>query len=292
MTKKQRADVIAKLQANHRYYNDYNQKETNGVSFMVNHGHPMTEGYLQLRAYYDTLRYACNASTRVIAYAHENERAYYSTPELEVTRHPSGIPDLYCHLWPNHEQWLSYLEKCAELDWPEGVEPELVTGHISVHTSNYKLIGSLFTHSEGYCAIREREVEKGRMWNAEIKTATAASALRCLKAIETAMKPYLIEKRTPGDDVEDNLPLPLAEKKFRLSGVSELTVDARTIHVPMLTLDAAGLALAERVSNGLLALCRQGYPYEGDVRQWLSHRLTKAALKKLDREFGALAVAA
>lgn len=270
----------------HGTYGDYNQDERDDVQVMAANGHPFAQDYRRLRVEFDRLRYACNSGARLVAYKDEGERAEYWSPELKVAWDPKDLPGFF-HVYPAMgEKWTEYLRAAAKADWPEGVDPALDAGRLIVRSGNPKLIGELFGILDGRVTIgRENGVHE-----IDAHPMSAKKMLAALRAIRKGMKRWVLPFRTSADAVRDREELPLSEKKFHLANVDRVTVDKRSVLVPLVPIGRPEKALG--IANDLVALCRQGFPYP-EVRRWMAgpegsgpRFVDPRTLRRLDKAFG------
>lgn len=283
-----REQELARL---HGLYCDYNQDGRDDVGYMAENRHPFAGDYRRLRAEFDRLRYACNSSARLIAYKDASEQAQYWAPELKVTWDPKEFKGFF-HVYPAMgEKWTEYLRAAAKAGWPAAVEPGLDAGRIIVQSKNAKLIGELYGILDGKVTTERKD----GVHEIDAYPASAKKTLAALRAMRKGMKRWVLPVRTAADEARDRKELPLSEKKFRLANVDRVTVDERSVLVPLVPIGQPEKALG--IANDLVALCRQGFPYP-EVRRWMAgpegsgpRFVDPRTLRRLDKAFNYAAAA-
>jgi hypothetical protein len=159
----------------------------------------------------------------------------------------------------------------------------LSVGRLSVRTTDARLVARLFVANEGGFKVDSANGP----WDLRFEPRSAAHALACLAVVRRSFGRCVIEPRTAADDAADRGERPIPERTFRLANVDRVTLDPTSVLVPLIPADQTGQALAGRVANDLVDLCRShGYPYAGAVRDWLNTFLTKSAMRDMDKVFG------
>ncbi|MBC8737335.1 hypothetical protein F6X40_11025 [Paraburkholderia sp. UCT31] len=276
--------ALAALQEAHTRYCSFNQTERSDTEFMASNGHPFAKQYQKLRAFFDGLRYACNAGARVFSYKGEHEYAEYWKPELEVTGKPEGELRRFGHVYPAHELWNEYLAAAKELGWKDA-GPRLRGGSWVIRTQSPALRDRLLEA----CAERKPNVryDTGRGVNViavDIYDPSPALHQAIVAALKEHHKGFVLPKRKAEHSQEDQAPLPLAEKQFALGNVKEVTVTDRQVLVPLVPL-GQGDAIVQSTANQLLDLVKAGFPFS-QVREWLKKFLTADSFAHVENCYG------
>ena len=157
---------------------------------------------------------------------------------------------------------------------------------LRIVTRSDRLAGDAFTATRGMARVERTEigvfvVEYG--W----PRPEAAAVLKVLDAVRRRIGRWVLPERTEADEAWDAAPLDLANKRWMLAGVARVTETDQQILIPLVPATDGPNPTLEAAVHDVLALCRRGYPWRGAARDWMEPFLQPAALKALDREFGA-----
>lgn len=135
-------EALQRLRVVHEQYANWCQGERKDVTSMVALGHPDAGHYLRLRRFFDRLAFACGATTRRVAWRGDDERADFSGPTLDVSRYPTGLPEIG-HSYPGAADWEAYIALAAATGWADGCGPRLDGGTWYVRTQRPELLTAL-----------------------------------------------------------------------------------------------------------------------------------------------------
>ncbi len=288
------SDRLENLKATHRQYCAYNQVERADCKLMSRLGHPWTEGYTGLRAFFDSLKYACNSGARLFAYEDAAECAEYWAPRLELSWQPQDIKG-FSRVYPSDPQWESYIQACADAGWPKGCGAWLEAGtwHIRTRRGELKeaieqLIEATARPPEDFVArpfASTSVVLEGRHYTVQFLSSQDATDFHeaVVSLVAKHQGASVLERRTAADDVADKQPLPLSEKRLMLGNVSTVTVTARTVLVPLVRVGASAEELLPLV-HSVEALLEQGLPFT-QAQHWLKRFVSAQYFKRLERKF-------
>jgi hypothetical protein len=277
-----REDDLRKIQEGHFTYCHSDQTEDAHSKFMAEHGHPCAAKYRKLRKLFDSLQFASSYGERYIAFQDAWDFARYRKPALEVST--SGIPytedmdpkwDLmqrFHSIYPSHELYPEFLEQAAKIGWPKKLRPELRPGVFELVTSSRKLVrevSAVIAHL-GKINVQQTDDHKAYYFGYRgVYSDTYTGTMQIWRAITRHYKPYLLNHRTAADDEVDMAPLPLHAKKFTLGYGSHVVVDEHYVVIPKIPLDKRGGMVLSNALFELERLCEQGYPWQGDARDWV-----------------------
>jgi hypothetical protein len=263
------AELRRFLQKQHAEYCHHDQAPDAQSVFMAEHGHPFALQYSRLRKLFDGLKYACNYGERYIAVKGKYDMVSYSAPRL-VTN--CQCPDEWArgrHL-PGYPEFMDYLQAVADHGWPKSCGLELRCGSFNLVTSNRRLVEEV----KGLLApdIGVEQVEDARAWYFEYGGFCAGNYTKTVavwRAIHKHTADFVLPRRTKEDDVVDNAPLPLPYKKFTLGYSRHVEVTDYFVLVPKIPLTPEGDQVVRQAVYDLLNLCDRGYPWQGNVREWM-----------------------
>lgn len=276
------------LQQNHLRYCDFNQNERPDCRTMVMLGHPAAKKYTRMRKFFDQLRYACNASARYFSFKDVCEYSQYWAPELSLTWHPEGALSRFGHVYPAHAKWDEYLAAAAAAKW-KGTTPSLDAGSWIVRTRSRELRDALSELRTSGVAVHAKSEADGFTLAVRIGNSEAAHRA-VLKLLREHHKACVLPKRADEQDALDNRAVPLAEKKFTLGNVVEVTVTDRHVMIPLIPLGHDQTVHFEAV-NKVVELLQQGYPFE-QAGDWLKKFVKPSTFKDLARKYARQEVAA
>lgn len=252
------ADVEKRLRDLHARYCHEDHAEDDVTRYCLGHGHPKAKTYAKLRKLYDSLKFAANYHERYLAFASERDFATYSRPHL-------GLRHNY------RREVTPYLEETAAQGWPKDHDPELSLGGFQVVTTRRPLVDALRAVLDPTIEVRKLDTkpETWSLGNFGFDCDSAAHALRVVKVLHEHFADCWLPPRTREDEEVDNAPLPLPYKKFTLGYGDHVRVTAHHVVVPKIPLDGRGDMVVNNAIHELIGLCEQGYPWQGDVREWM-----------------------
>lgn len=271
---------IADLERQHSFYGDYNQRERNDCRYLAEHGHPNAAAYQHLRAFFDTLRYGANSSSRYYTYINERENSYYNAPELRVR-----WTTVYPAMGDKYDAWLA--DVCAhgftESHWDDDrrpVEPYWDAGYWAIDAI-----------SGGPLDVALRALGYRRQNNGfQIFLHDEHEFARVKTVIDAYHLPQgAISQRTAVDDEADNAPLPMSQKRFTLGGVKKVAVLPRMVMVPLIPLGVEFVDYHLEIVNDLLRCVADGLNQDAEVEKYLEIMLKPEAVERAMREAKAVA---
>lgn len=280
------AERLAQLQAHHALYRDWNQKARLDDAMMAARGHPDAPAYRRLRAFFDRLRFANNASARFYTWIGEHEYAAYWAPRLSLSWYPTGLPD-YCHVYPAHDRWHDYIDAAAAADWPPGVAPGLVGGQWTIATCRPALRDALadFAAEQETATCTLDKAADDVIATVRLRQDALALHARVLRLLRQHQRDGILPRRQACDDAADTCSLPLAEKRCMLGNVKQVTINDRHVLIPLVPPGlAAGDTILQAVRD-LIALVEEGLPFE-QASDWLRTVLKADAYGALQRRHG------
>lgn len=272
---------LEKLQETHAHYCDFNQKERKDYKQMVALGHPGAKIYEHWRCFFDTLRYACNASARFYTFKNRSEWSQYWAPSLSVSWHPTDSLARFGQVYPAHEAWGTYLQEASKAAWV-GAAPTIDLGTWHIKTSNPLLIDALHHLAAEYG-------KESILGSGDTYCVCAADNPAVNRAVIALMRKHhkgYVWRRPPQDGFEDEPALPLEQKTLVHANVTAVTVDARQVRVPLIPLSDAGAQLAKEVADELIWLVKQGFAWT-QAGPWLKKMLTPTSYAEVERELTA-----
>lgn len=286
--------TLIQLEADNQDYCDWNQAPRADCVLMAQNGHPAGAAYLELRAFYDTLKYACNAGARHFSYKNKLECSHYWAPTLDLGWYPEGELRHFGHIYPAHARWSEYILAVAEAGWPAGAQARLEGGSWIIRTQSLPLREKFLElqtklDTKGRFTIKtEIDVEtKQAFYSIDISLYDIDRAPALQKKIVSLLKKYqknyVLPERSVAQNAADQAPLPLSAKKFALGNVAEVTVTERHVMVPLIALPADESLILKHCQD-LEDLCTKGFPFV-QVKDWLSRVLTPTSLSTLEQKF-------
>lgn len=286
--------VFIQLEADNQSYCDFNQAPRTDCMLMAENGHPAGAAYLELRAFYDTLKYASNAGARHFSHKHKLECSQYWAPTLDLGWYPDGELSHFGHIYPAHARWQEYVLAVAKAGWPAGAQPRLEGGSWIIRTQSLALREKFQelktkTAANGRFTVKtEIDVESKQAFysiDVSLYDVSGAPALqkKIVAQLKKHQKSYVIPERSAEQNAADTADLPLSKKKFALGNVDEVTVTARHVMVPLIALPADESLLVKHC-NALESLCAMGFPF-AQVRDWLSRILAPASFNALQEKY-------
>lgn len=292
MNKKLSPEVQAYLDSTHAAYCSYNQRESSKEALMVELGHPMSGPYRELRAFFDTLSYACNSSARRFSHKNAFERSEYWAPDLDLSWYPQGDTlSRFGHIYPSHDRWNEYVQAVAAAGWPEGAQPGMKAGSWNIRTQNEKLRADLLKlRDKGYSLKVKPAIDEETetvFYDVSVYFNKGAEDLplhrKLVALLRKHHKAYILPVRTAEQEQADNAPLPLAQKQFMLGNVKEVTVKDRIVMVPLVTLPVDETLVLGHV-NRVVDLVKEGLPFV-QAKSWLESFLTPESFKELEQQY-------
>lgn len=280
-------DVESHLADRHAMYGHFRQDERSSTRFMADNGHPDAGAYEKLRAFFDTLRFACNSSARLYTFADPGNQAQYWAPSLTVSWRPRGLPGIG-HVYPAlGEPWDMYLKVAAAAGWPEGVEPRLRPGSWVIKTQDDALIAALRDLGEEGSASRGSDSGYGSDFDCvsfQIFLEDPAHFEAIRRVVDRYQGDHVLPARSDADDRADRAPIPLAEKPVLLGNVDCVTETDHQVLLPLIPAGPGGTDAALAILDGLVDLVDQGLPWSG-ARPWLERHLKPDAYMRLAKRF-------
>jgi hypothetical protein len=275
-------DTLAKLEQAHATYCDYNQQERSDCAAMARLGHPRARAYRQLRAFFDTLRFACNSNARHFSYVDAHEQSQYWAPHLDLTWHPAKALACFGHIYPAHNDWDRYIEAAAAADW-KGAGPTLHGGSWNITTRNRELRDALLAfHDAKGAFVHDHGAGNRHAITVQLNEQSGLNN-KIIALLRKHHKGYVLPKRSVEQDRVDSAPLPMAEKTFMHAKVDEVTVTERHVLVPLVPLgNSQDLVL--RVAGQLVEALKQGFPF-AQAEDWLRKFLQPASFRQLAAQF-------
>ncbi len=262
-------EVRAKLEAETRLYGDWSQAERRDVAFMAAQGHPHADEYRRLRAWFDGLKYASNASARFHSYIDERNHSEYWAPELWIDWNAQGLGGFHGQIYPAMgERYDAYLSALADAGWPESHSPDLRPGSMTIATSDPAMREALDQAGYGSAARQHNGNTHYQIFP------DSPEALDELRAIVDAhqLPQGALPPRTAADDHLAMAERPMADKSVTFANVDEIEVTPARVLVPMIAANdsAANMEKIRTASDSLLELVAQGLPPE-QARVYLQH---------------------
>jgi hypothetical protein len=275
------------LDKRHSFYCHYGQEVSERDLNMAERGHPLADDYRTLFKAWDNLRYCSGSGERYIAFKDERNCITWGDPSLELPDSPtvdySAVAELVGigPVYPNHDSFLEYVAAVAAAGWPAICKPSLNVGWVYIHTTDYRIAAKAFIAIKGSDEIKLQDglyTIRVRPW-----MIGASEMLALLAAATKLPKAWRLPQRDMADRIADAIPLAFEQKQFTLSGVNEVTETDHLIMVPLVPIGDTTAATV--IAEDLLALCRRGYPCQGEVRNWLTKFIGTKTMKQLDKEF-------
>jgi hypothetical protein len=289
--KKLDAAVQAHLDEMHRSYCDYNQKEPLTCVNMAATGHPRAADYLKLRAFFDSLKYACNSRARLFSYKSEQDYSEYWAPELRLSSNPtnSDLAELKAHYSADYNKYIAVV---SSLGWPKEAGARLDGGSWLIHTVSEELtnaVSQLRNSTSRPAGISvnldlSAAVPYYRIEVNLFEAMTLAINRKLQSIIREHHKGFILPKRDAEQDKKDTAALPLEEKRFSLGNVQDVTVTDRHVLVPLLPLPVDKTFLMGIV-NKLVGLLEEGFPFS-QAADWLQKFLEPKSFRELELKYG------
>jgi hypothetical protein len=292
MNKKLSPVVQAYLNETHGLYSSYNQSENSTSRQMAEKGHPMAMAYRKLRAFFDSLAYACNSSARRFSHKNDFECSEYWAPELDLSWYPKGeVLSHFGHIYPALERWNEYIQAVADAGWPEGAEPGLKAGSWLIRTQNEKLRAALLKLRDKGHPITLKPAIDGEtetvFYDVSVYFHKGAEDVALHHKIVTLLqkhhKGYVLPARTPEQAQADTAPLPLEQKQFMLGNVKEVTVKDRIVLVPLVALPMDETLVLGHIDR-VLGLIHEGFPFV-QAKDWLQQWVTPETFKDFEQRY-------
>jgi len=290
------AEMLDSLNKPHLQYCSDNQTIRSDDALMVKLGHPCSQAFTELRAFFDTLSYACNSSARLYSFKNQFEQAQFWAPGLDLSWYPQGDLRRFGHVYPAHEQWEAYLEAAAAAGWPAELDPSLGNATWTIRTQNVDMRQCFAElkakHGDGYVTLTTRIDEETSLayyeidvslWRNSVETALALHS-DVVDALLGYHSDYVLPARLPEQNALESATLPLSEKTFRHGNVDVVTVTDRHVMVPLLALPA-DMAVVGAHLNRLEDLLEQGFRFS-EAQAWLKKVLKPEAFDALKKQYG------
>lgn len=286
----------------HRNYRDYNQKESASDKKMADAGHPNGKLYTACRAFFDTLKYACNSRARLVAMSMDpngepSSLLEFWCPTLSLPWSPfreiNGT--YYGHLYPAHASWNNYIDDMIA-DGFRGVRDELNGGQFLV-TFCGKTPAHLELESNLHSALLELKISHP-VFGVSRDTSSSRVVLtvnfhdgmniKVFKLIKGLLKSHfkglILPLRTAEDDEKDGIELPLAQRSIAFGGGDSVMDNGRVIHIPLSPLGSAGDTVRLETAEALIKKVEEGLPF-ATAEPFLAQLLNKKSLKTVTKRF-------
>lgn len=272
------AEIPAEVLRTHEIYCAWNQEESELQAMMAQKGHPYAAAYSSQRAFFDTLRYACNSHARWFAYQSEKENAEFWAPELILPDRPGGLEAFGSPSYRFSPD--EAIEACLKAGWPDEVGARFSPGQWIVETTQDELrsriiqeFGTVTSTQDGYLVIRP-----------ERDKATEQHA-RILELLTWSMSDGVLPTRHV-DKSEFAPPLALHQKTMAYGGCGTVVETDRHILVPLVPLGRSSQDLIHSIANSLIGYIEKGLPFS-ECEDWFRKFLTVSTVENLRKQFAA-----
>lgn len=300
MTPAARRQQMAQAQALHAIYGNYNQQASDCDTLMANNKHPCGALYRTTRAFFDSLRFACNAGARLVAL--KTTTAGETAFSIEFWAMRLSLPwncyrevdgEYFGHIYPAHDRWDRYVQAHINTRFSlvnKDNEPLMTGGSFHI---NFKedaalpdvLLDAVKDYIAAHPALNISDCDYGIHVTFE-QHLTASAFNGFVRLLRRYCRGGVwLPKRQPENDTADQAPLPIAQRTVMHGNVKAVTDNGRIILVPLVPMGPEGRQIAVDLCNDLLKKVDEGLPWS-TVRCHVKNWLQPAVMTKLERQYG------